>query len=99
MDLATTHAADPQALKVIFSSLVIICKIFYSLNFQVSYSKNIAIVILPLHNRPVYLELYSPNSFKPEFIINCHLYPLQQANCCPNSRLVVDEDDLKSGAN
>ena len=24
-----------------------------------------------------------------------HLHPLQAANCCHNSRLVVDEDDLK----
>lgn len=34
MDLATKHASDPSALKVIFSSIVLICKIFYSLNFQ-----------------------------------------------------------------
>ena len=26
---------------------------------------------------------------------HCHLHPLQAANCCRNSRLVVDEDDLK----
>ena len=26
---------------------------------------------------------------------HCHLYPLQAANCCRNSRPVVDEDDLK----
>ena len=25
---------------------------------------------------------------------HCHLHPLQAANCCRNSRLVVDEDDL-----
>ena len=25
-----------------------------------------------------------------------HLHPLQAANCCRNSRLVVDEDDFKS---
>ena len=25
----------------------------------------------------------------------CHLYPLQVANCCPNSRLVVGLGDLK----
>ena len=37
MDLANKHASDPAALKVIFSSLVLICKIFYSLNFQVRY--------------------------------------------------------------
>ena len=24
-----------------------------------------------------------------------HLHPLQAANCCRNSRLVVDDDDLK----
>ncbi|ELU00355.1 hypothetical protein CAPTEDRAFT_165697 [Capitella teleta] len=34
MELAKTHASNPDALKVIFSSLVLICKIFYSLNFQ-----------------------------------------------------------------
>ncbi|GFO03315.1 exportin-2-like [Plakobranchus ocellatus] len=34
MGLATTHANDPKALKVIFSSILLICKIFYSLNFQ-----------------------------------------------------------------
>ena len=27
--------------------------------------------------------------------LNYHLHPLQAANCCRNSRLVVDEDDLK----
>ncbi|XP_035826529.1 exportin-2 isoform X2 [Aplysia californica] len=34
MDLATKHATDPNSLKVIFSSILLICKIFYSLNFQ-----------------------------------------------------------------
>ncbi|XP_046365033.2 exportin-2-like [Haliotis rufescens] len=34
MELAKTHASDPSALKVIFSSILLICKIFYSLNFQ-----------------------------------------------------------------
>lgn len=34
MELAKTHASDPAALKVIFSSIVLECKIFYSLNFQ-----------------------------------------------------------------
>ncbi|XP_052087731.1 exportin-2-like isoform X2 [Mytilus californianus] len=34
MEFAKTHAEDPVALKVIFSSIVLICKIFYSLNFQ-----------------------------------------------------------------
>ena len=28
--------------------------------------------------------------------LHCHLHLLQAANCCRNSRLVVDEDDLKS---
>ena len=27
--------------------------------------------------------------------LHCHLHPLQAANCCRNSQLVVDEDDLK----
>ena len=27
--------------------------------------------------------------------LHCHLRPLQAANCCRNSRLVVDGDDLK----
>ena len=35
MELGKTHASDPEALKMIFSSLLLICKIFYSLNFQV----------------------------------------------------------------
>ena len=26
--------------------------------------------------------------------LHCHLHPLQAANCCRTSRLVVDEDDL-----
>ena len=29
------------------------------------------------------------------WIYQCHLHPLQAANCCRNSRLVVDIDDLK----
>uniref|UniRef100_A0A0A9WHR6 Exportin-2 n=1 Tax=Lygus hesperus TaxID=30085 RepID=A0A0A9WHR6_LYGHE len=32
--LISTHASNPQALKVIYSSLLLILKIFYSLNFQ-----------------------------------------------------------------
>ena len=36
MELANKHASDPNALKTIFSSLLLICKIFYSLNAQVS---------------------------------------------------------------
>ena len=32
------------------------------------------------------------NPFKPES--PCHLHPLQAANCCPNSRFLVDEDDM-----
>ncbi|KAL4236748.1 Exportin-2 [Mactra antiquata] len=34
MELAKTHSTDPNAMKVIFSSIVLECKIFYSLNFQ-----------------------------------------------------------------
>lgn len=34
MHLAQVHAADVNALKVIYSSLVLVCKVFYSLNFQ-----------------------------------------------------------------
>ena len=26
--------------------------------------------------------------------LHCHIHPLQAANCCRNSRLVVDEEDL-----
>ena len=29
------------------------------------------------------------------WIYHCHLHSLQAANCCRNSRLVVDEDDLR----
>lgn len=35
IDLCQTHATDVNALKVLFSSLILICKLFYSLNFQV----------------------------------------------------------------
>lgn len=34
MSLTQTHANDVNALKIIYSSLVLICKVFYSLNFQ-----------------------------------------------------------------
>ncbi|XP_050506211.1 exportin-2 [Diabrotica virgifera virgifera] len=34
INLAQTHSNDVNALKVIYSSLVLICKVFYSLNFQ-----------------------------------------------------------------
>lgn len=34
MELAKTHANNPTALTVIFSSLVLIAKVFYSLNYQ-----------------------------------------------------------------
>ncbi|CAK1543500.1 unnamed protein product [Leptosia nina] len=34
IDLTTKHADNPQALKIIYSSLVLICKVFYSLNYQ-----------------------------------------------------------------
>lgn len=36
IELCQTHAADVNILKVLFSSLTLICKLFYSLNFQVS---------------------------------------------------------------
>ncbi|KAJ8926069.1 hypothetical protein NQ315_009924 [Exocentrus adspersus] len=34
MNLAQTHANDVNALKIIYNSLMLICKVFYSLNFQ-----------------------------------------------------------------
>ncbi|GAB0098901.1 Exportin-2 [Sergentomyia squamirostris] len=34
MNLATTHAGNKDALKVIYGSLVLVCKVFYSLNYQ-----------------------------------------------------------------
>lgn len=34
MALTQTHANDPNALRVIYSSLVLMAKVFYSLNFQ-----------------------------------------------------------------
>ncbi|CAG9857406.1 unnamed protein product [Phyllotreta striolata] len=34
INLSQTHANDVAALKIIYSSLVLICKVFYSLNFQ-----------------------------------------------------------------
>lgn len=36
MNLTQVHANNTEALKVIYNSLVILCKVFYSLNFQVS---------------------------------------------------------------
>lgn len=36
MNLTQVHANNMEALKVIYNSLVILCKVFYSLNFQVS---------------------------------------------------------------
>lgn len=36
MNLTQVHANNVEALKVIYSSLVILSKVFYSLNFQVS---------------------------------------------------------------
>lgn len=36
IDLCQTHATDVNALKVLFSSLILISKLFYSLNFQVN---------------------------------------------------------------
>ena len=40
---------------------------------------------------PTFLSLITLSSLN----LHCHLHPLQAANCCRNSRLVVDEDDLK----
>lgn len=34
MALAQTHENDVNALKIIYHSLVLICKVFYSLNYQ-----------------------------------------------------------------
>lgn len=34
MNLATQHANNEQALRIIYSSLVLVSKVFYSLNFQ-----------------------------------------------------------------
>lgn len=34
MHLAQVHSEDVNALRVIYSSLVLVCKVFYSLNFQ-----------------------------------------------------------------
>ena len=39
------------------------------------------------------------NSFRPEFTIVDSSHSLQAANYCRNSRLVVNEDDLKWVAN
>lgn len=36
MNLTQVHANNAEALTVIYNSLVILCKVFYSLNFQVS---------------------------------------------------------------
>lgn len=36
MNLTQVHANNVDALRVIYNSLVILCKVFYSLNFQVS---------------------------------------------------------------
>lgn len=36
MNLMQVHANNIDALKIIYSSLVILSKVFYSLNFQVS---------------------------------------------------------------
>ena len=38
-----------------------------------------------------YMELLILSSLN----LQCHFQPLQDANCCRNSRLVVDGEDLK----
>ena len=47
-------------------------------------------------------QMYSRRMVNPPFqawIYHCHFHPLQAANCCRNSRLVVNENDLKRVAN
>lgn len=34
MELTVQHANNEQVLRVLYSSLVLVCKVFYSLNFQ-----------------------------------------------------------------
>lgn len=46
MNLTQVHANNMEALKVIYNSLVILCKVFYSLNFQVSIYIFICIVFI-----------------------------------------------------
>ena len=41
-----------------------------------------------------YVCLMFDRRLRQACIYHCHLHPLQAANCCRNSRLVVDEDDL-----
>ena len=44
----------------------------------------------------LFLDLHILMSYPFQaWICHCHLHPLQAANCCRNSRLVVDEDDFK----
>ena len=47
MELANQHSDKPDALKIIFSSLCLICKIFYSLNYQVRYFEYKVGILLP----------------------------------------------------
>jgi len=44
MELSVTHADNKDAVKLIYSSLVLIAKIFYSLNFQASDSSLIHVI-------------------------------------------------------
>ena len=46
----------------------------------------------------MYLRRMVNSSFQA-WIYHCHFHPLQAANCCRNSRLVVTENDLKRVAN
>ena len=47
MNLTQVHANNVEALKIIYNSLVILCKVFYSLNFQVcKLNKVIAMIII-----------------------------------------------------
>ena len=47
--------------------------------------------IMPLK----WMKQLAVDAFSTLSIYYCHIHPLQAANCCRNSRLAVDEDDLK----
>ena len=53
----------------------------------------LSVFISPL-NKSIFLRKNEPQPFQA-WIYHCHHHPLQAANCCRNSRLVVDVDDLK----
>lgn len=54
IELCSTHANDASALRILFSSLILISKLFYSLNFQVSFIWSLALSLpLYIHSLPV----------------------------------------------